>query len=217
LNIILKDATEKIIDQKNIKRADLILANSNFTRINIKNAYGTESLVNYMGVDAEIFKPKKITKNIDILFIGAYETADGLNLLEMALKKIDKKINIKVLASEKQWITNDKQIRDLYCQAKIVLSLAHSEPFGLIPLEAMACGIPVIAVNEGGYRETVIDSRTGYLVPRNPEILAQKINLLLTDTKLRSEFSKNARELMLKKWTWDIRTKELEKTLQKFV
>ena len=49
------------------------------------------------------------------------------------------------------------------------------EDFGLTPVEAMAAGKPVIAVNEGGYRETILDGRTGWLVAPTAEALAGSI------------------------------------------
>jgi glycosyltransferase involved in cell wall biosynthesis len=84
-----------------------------------------------------------------------------------------------------------------------VLALSKNEPFGLIPIEAMACGIPVIAVSEGGLSESVLDGTTGYLINRDKLELKQKIKLLLGDESLRIKFGKNSREHVLAKFTWD--------------
>lgn len=66
--------------------------------------------------------------------------------------------------------------------ADVVVSVPWYEPFGMVPLEAMACGVPVIASAVGGHLDTVLDGRTGALVPpRNPAALAQRLRELLAD------------------------------------
>jgi glycosyltransferase involved in cell wall biosynthesis len=57
---------------------------------------------------------------------------------------------------------SDEQIRDLYREATAVL-LPGVEDFGMVPVEAQACGTPVVALDEGGARETVVEGRTGVL------------------------------------------------------
>jgi glycosyltransferase involved in cell wall biosynthesis len=65
------------------------------------------------------------------------------------------------------------------------------EPFGIVPLEAMACGVPVIASAVGGLTDTVVDGITGVLVPpRDPELLAVTVNRLLADRPLRRTMGK---------------------------
>lgn len=68
------------------------------------------------------------------------------------------------------WRTNE-EIRDLY-RASIATILPGEEDFGIVPLEAQACGRPVVALGRGGARETVVDGRTGVLVEPGVEALA---------------------------------------------
>lgn len=206
----------KKIDSVNIQHADKILANSKYTQSNIKKAYGLDSTVAYLGVDTSFFKPLKIKKNIDILFLGSLDNIDGYDLLKKIENKLDKNINIKILAQEKQWKYTDEYILGLYSRSRIVLCLSRNEPFGLIPLEAMSCAIPVIALYEGGYKETIIDDQTGYLMPPNPRLLADKINYLLSSPALIKKISIRAESEMKTKWDWDIRTFEIEKIFQLF-
>ena len=84
-----------------------------------------------------------------------------------------------------------------------MISLNRNEPFGLIPLEAMACGIPVVAVNEGGYKESIINGETGYLIDRSFETLKDSVSRLLNNDELRIAMGQNARKHVEKKWTWD--------------
>ena len=59
---------------------------------------------------------------------------------------------------------DDATVKDLYSRAKGFIATALNEDFGLTPVEAMAAGKPVIAPDEGGYRETIIDGVTGRLI-----------------------------------------------------
>ena len=80
-----------------------------------------------------------------------------------------------------------------YSAAEMVVMPSHYESFGLVALEAMATGTPVIASEVGGLAFLVKDGETGFHVPsRDPEALADKIYSLLTDDGCRKELGKNA-------------------------
>ncbi|TYB41952.1 glycosyltransferase [Actinomadura chibensis] len=71
--------------------------------------------------------------------------------------------------------------------ADLVVALPWYEPFGMVPLEAMACGAPVVASAVGGHLDTVVDGITGVLVPpREPEAAAIAVRALLTDPARRA-------------------------------
>jgi D-inositol-3-phosphate glycosyltransferase len=77
---------------------------------------------------------------------------------------------------------------DHYSAADVVVMPSHYESFGMVALEAMACGTPVIASQVGGLSFTVQEDVTGFLVPgRDPPALAEKIALLLKDQALRNK------------------------------
>lgn len=202
----------KILDKQNLNGADYFLANSRFTQKMFQKTYGKQSIVAYLGVDTNFFTQKTVQKIYDLLYIGSRELVDDFSLLEEALLLIKKQPSLKTIFFENVWFSA-AQLRDLYRKSKIVLCLAKNEPFGLIPLEAMACGTPIIAVNEGGYKESVVDGKTGYLVPRNAAVLAKKISLLLPQESIRQEMAKQSYEQMIKQWNWDKRVAEMEKIL----
>ncbi len=82
-----------------------------------------------------------------------------------------------------------------YAAAEAVIMPSHYESFGMVALEAMAMGTPVIASEVGGLAFLVKDGRNGYLVPsRNPEALAERIYELLTNQTCHWELSRYARE-----------------------
>jgi D-inositol-3-phosphate glycosyltransferase len=82
-----------------------------------------------------------------------------------------------------------------YSAAEMVVMPSHYESFGMVALEAMACGTPVVASKVGGLAFSVQDGQTGYLVPDgDAEALAAKIRLLLKDDSLREELGRQAAE-----------------------
>lgn len=207
----------KVIDLKNVKSADIILANSKYTKKNIFRIYNRKSILSYLGVDQHIFKPQNVAKKYDVLYIGSEQPVDGLYLLENALKLIKPNLGVRIVTVENEWIQEEKLLNKLYNNSKIVVCTAHKEPFGLTPLEAMACGIPVIAVDEGGYKETVVNNKTGFLVRRNSLELKEKISFLLKNPGKLKEFGINGRRIIRKNWTWEKRVSQLENILIKCI
>ena len=84
---------------------------------------------------------------------------------------------------------------NFYSAADVVLMPSHYESFGMVGLEAMSCGAPVIAAQVGGLAHLVKEGKTGFLVaPRAPAELAERMNLLLSDELLRWEMGRAARK-----------------------
>lgn len=82
-----------------------------------------------------------------------------------------------------------------YNAADVCVVPSYYESFGLVALEAMACGTPVVASRVGGLNETVRDSETGFLVPSHePVAFADRIATLLADERRRRAFGQAARE-----------------------
>jgi len=197
----------KKIDKKNAKSADLILTSSNFIRNKIKKAYGKNAVVCYPGVDSKFFKKADVPKENKVLFLGTKSKIDGYDLLKQALTKIpvDIRPSLEILEFSQKGpkIQNDKELIKEYSSSFLTLCLDIAEPFGLKVLESLACGTPVIAVNEGGYKETVKNGSTGYLIKRDPTILANKILFLLRNKGKYKYLSKNGIQDVQKNWKWE--------------
>ncbi len=90
-----------------------------------------------------------------------------------------------------------------YAASDVVVMPSHYESFGMVALEAMACGTPVIASRVGGLPYNVLDGITGILVPeRDPEALAQEIMRLLTDDSLRRRLGEGAAQVA-RYYSWE--------------
>ncbi|WP_067475190.1 glycosyltransferase [Actinomadura hibisca] len=95
------------------------------------------------------------------------------------------------------------QVPALLRSADLVVTLPWYEPFGMVPLEAMACGAPVVATGVGGHVDTVVDGTTGVLVPpRDPAGTAHTINGLLADADRRAAMGAEARRRARTRYSW---------------
>ncbi|MEN3265647.1 glycosyltransferase [Pseudonocardia sp.] len=87
--------------------------------------------------------------------------------------------------------------------ADAVVCVPWYEPFGIVPLEAMACGRPVVASAVGGIQDTVVDQVTGLLVPpRRPDVLAGALRELLGSPTRASAFGIAGRDRVLARYDW---------------
>lgn len=96
------------------------------------------------------------------------------------------------------------QMPALMRSADVLVTVPWYEPFGIVPLEAMACGLPVVASAVGGLQDTVVDGTTGLLVPpRQPDALAQTLRKLLGDRVRRDAFGFAGVDRARARYNWD--------------
>ncbi|HEX5535457.1 MAG TPA: glycosyltransferase [Actinomycetales bacterium] len=87
--------------------------------------------------------------------------------------------------------------------ADVVVATPWYEPFGIVPLEAMACGRPLVGSAVGGLLDSVMDGETGVLVPpRDPQATAEAINALLADPGRRRRIGRAARARAVRSYEW---------------
>jgi glycosyltransferase involved in cell wall biosynthesis len=105
-------------------------------------------------------------------------------------------------------VNNSTLIGYYHCADVFVLpsiqKLGNTEGLGVVLLEAMASGCPVIGTNVGGIPDIITDGDNGFLVPeRDSAQLAEKIIRLLSDAKLRETFRKNGYARIDESFSWD--------------
>ncbi|MDH6307775.1 glycosyltransferase involved in cell wall biosynthesis [Dysgonomonas sp. PFB1-18] len=104
------------------------------------------------------------------------------------------------------------KLMDIYCIA------SQHEGFGLVAAEAMLNGLPVVATAVGGLKSIVIDGETGFLVlPNNPEILAEKLEILIKDLELRLALGENGKKRAMNEYTADIYISKINELYQNLI
>ncbi len=212
------------IDIINARHAQYIVANSYFSRESILRTYGLNSFVSYLGIDTNIFKPLHLPSEDFVLSVGSCTPIKGYDFTIRSLSLINEQIRPEFIVvsnfSSKEWksyieqlanklgvkltildLINDHELIKLYNKAKMIIYTPYLEPFGLIPIESMSCGTPVVAVKEGGVRETVLHNETGLLIDRDEKLFSQAILELLSDTDKSQKMSKNAISNVQNFWT----------------
>jgi glycosyltransferase involved in cell wall biosynthesis len=206
------------------QRPDVMVGISQYVSDRIKKYYDREASVLYPPVDAKRFK---LTEKKDdfYLVVGRQVPYKRVDLAVQACTTMNKRLVVIGEGSEHEALKkmagptiefkgrlNDKQTAEYYAKAKAFLFTAE-EDFGITPLEAMACGTPVIAYGKGGATETVKDGITGMFFDRQtPESLMNAIQRFektkLDPKKIRSHaltfddmvFKKNFHALVEREW-----------------
>ncbi|MEN6450267.1 MAG: glycosyltransferase family 1 protein [Thermoguttaceae bacterium] len=94
-------------------------------------------------------------------------------------------------------------LRYYYSAADVFVTTPWYEPFGITPVEAMACGTPVIGAEVGGIQYTVLDGRTGYLVPpKDPDALAERLAALFRRPRLMRRMGRAGIARVNRLFTW---------------
>lgn len=159
------------------------------------------------GVDTIIQSMKYLKKrfsNIHLFIVGGDTDAEkGPSAAEiLRLKKVaeDNKVinNVRFIGPK-----NPLELKYYYSAADVFISTPWYEPFGITPLESMACGTPVIGSDVGGIKYTVKEGVTGFLVPaKNPLKLSNRITRLLNDSELLRTMQKESIRRVNSFFTW---------------
>ena len=141
------------------------------------------------GVDVAITALKSLNRSdVQLAVVGGPSGLDGL----AEQKRIKHLVNSLNLQGQVIFVPPQPhdQLENWYRAADVVVMPSRSESFGLVALEAAACGIPVVAAAVGGLRTLVDHGKTGYLIDsRDPEIYAQRISSILDNPLGASEMS----------------------------
>jgi glycosyltransferase involved in cell wall biosynthesis len=190
---------------------------------------GKRSTVINPGIDLDIFRPLKSEKDDikTVLCLGVNTiwkgNADIIKAMEIVYEKCRRvkliivgrtEIEVKSEIPYEQRQASDEELAELYSSCNVYVLGSWYEGYPAPPLEAMACGAPVVSTDNLGIREYGIDGKNCLIVPpRNPEAMANAILRLLSDKdlcqKLSEEGLKTARQ-----FTWDKTVDKIEKRFE---
>jgi glycosyltransferase involved in cell wall biosynthesis len=204
-----------------VQRCDAIVVYNTMTR-DLFLPYNSSVYVVPGGVDPERFPytepPRRSSHDTKyILMTGRIgDERKGIRVVHRAAEILRKERN-----DFKVWITHDDvtanngvieavgwhshdKLAQLYSRADIcVVPSLWAEPFGMVAVEAMASGRPVVASKIGGLADSVVDGETGYLVPPgDAAALADKLRVLLDDPQLRAEMGRRGRARVEESFSW---------------
>lgn len=159
-------------DYAGAQRVDFFMANSENVKNRVKKFYNRDSEVLYPNIDLEYFHPT-VPKEDYYLIAGRLQAHKRNDLVIRAFNNTPRRLHVvgtgralnhlkEIAADNIEFFgkVDDKILRDQYSGAKGYI-FPQEEDFGLMPIEAMACGTPVIAYGKGGACETVVENKTG--------------------------------------------------------
>jgi glycosyltransferase involved in cell wall biosynthesis len=220
---------------------DRILVNSSFSRESLLRAYGLESRVSWLGIDLERFRPTGEPRERFVVALGGFDRGKGGDRAVRALATIPAAERPRLV-----WIANfsregfegevrrlakdsgveldlrvripDAEVVSLLSRAALMLYTSRLEPFGLAPLEANACGTPVVAIAEGGVRETIQDGVNGFVAPDDdPVVLGRLVSQLTSSPARADELGRRALAHVRERWGVSRSIDEIERHLREVV
>lgn len=219
----------KILKKRALQRAKAVTVVSDELRQKVEELFDIKRIFIYpMGVDISKFNIGKMDKQVKkdkiILYVGRLDKIKGVEYLIEAMKYIDAKLWIvgdgilrkklemqaekyreKIVflgAIDHSKLPEIYAAADIFVAPSITLQNGAVEGFGLVLIEAMAVGIPVIGTNTGGIKDIISNGKNGFLVEeKNSLMIAEKVNELLSDPYTYHEMSQNAQNTV-KKYDW---------------
>ena len=219
----------------NAKAFDRVLVNSCFSRESLLRAYGLDAVVCYLGVDSQLFVDQHRPREDFVVSLGEFAPHKGAEFVIRSVAEIppprpslvwlgnnQNRAYGAAMESLAQSLGVNLEVRNKVSDGELVEALNRSavmayaprlEPFGFAPLEGNACGLPVVAVAEGGVRETVQHGVNGLLVEHDPASMGSAIERLLRDRAYAADLGKRGRQMAEGQWSLTAAVTRLEDQL----
>jgi glycosyltransferase involved in cell wall biosynthesis len=225
-------------DVTSMRAATRVVTSSYFMRESLYRLYGVAPVVCYHGVDVQLFRPLDLPRRSFVMSVGEISPIKGYDFLIRSLATMPAAsrpqlvlVGNATLEQEQRYLMQvatelevdvrfrhligDDELVRLYNQALCTVFAPVMEPFGLVPLESLACATPVVGIREGGVRETIVDGYTGLLANRDPEEFGAAIVHLMDNPTLAAEMGRQGRTCVEEQWAWEGAVATLEAHLQR--
>jgi glycosyltransferase involved in cell wall biosynthesis len=221
---------------RNMRAFTRVLVNSRFSRETVLRIYGHDAHVCYLGVDTAKFARRPGPREDCVVGVGAIAPRKNVRLVIEALARLppprprlfwigddavpEYLAELRQLARERQVDftagvrLDDDALVEALSRASMMVYTPRLEPFGFAPLEANACGLPVVAVAEGGVRETVEDGVNGMLVEHDPQAVANAIEYLRSHPNEAVLMGQRGARLVAGRWSIKAAVDRLEQHLE---
>lgn len=230
-NVIRVQAREELVS---VQSFDRVLVNSYFSRDTIRALFNVEAKVCYLGVDAARFALYEGPRDPVALSVGEFAPHKNPQFLVRAIAAsrtrpalvwIANRVDADCLAQATQLAqalgvtlsvrvaVPDDALVAQYQRASIFLYAPVLEPFGLAPLEANACGTPVICAVSGGVRETIVNGENGVIGDFDAQEMGREIDALLGDAARARRLGQTGAARVRSLWTLEAALDRLEAQL----
>lgn len=231
---------EKRMDLQSARAATQIVTFSKYMQNSIKSIYHRNASIVRPGIDSAFFHPAQQleTRENYVLSVGALWPYKGHKTAIKVLSLIPgrNRPEIRIIADREfpgynaelvslaeslsvnlsiHKSISDTVLVDMYQRARAVLCCQRREPYGLVPLEAMACGTPVLAIHEGGFVDNIVHGKTGYLFQGSPQAGAAILQQILSAPEASAAIKASGISFVEKARTITTGAHELEEILER--
>lgn len=211
-------------EKQAIKNARCVATLSLYCQEKAKKYYGILPEVIPLGSSLSQFHLNGIDNYC--LYVGRLSPEKRLDLIICAWNYVEGNIKLYIVGSGKVSYVNylkslaknknidfigplqGEKLRDIYSKCLCAIYVPREEDFGMVALESMTSGKPVIVANEGGLGEIVRDNIDGFVIDPKPEIIAEKVNFLNRNREIAERMGKNGRG-RAKEFDWNIIAEKL--------
>ncbi len=226
-NHVITDFSSMLMERYSGRKADKIIVVSNENRNDVIAQYGVPrdkiaTIPN--GVDVTRFSSSNC-KSKTLIFVGRLHERKGIDKLlesfskvikeeknaflnivgsgedEIRLKDMAKKLGLRKKNLEFHGFVTEEELTKIYEGSSIFVLPSYYEGFGIVLIEAMSAGLPLVSVRTGGATEVIEEGKNGYLVDHDN--MHEALLKLLGDEKLRVRMGRASRKMVEKEYAWD--------------